>query len=616
MNLGINKSFLIGAGICLISAATVFVYRPAMHGGFILDDDALLTHNKLIQSPRGLHSIWFTTEPVDYWPVMSTSFWLEWRLWGNNPTGYHVTNLALHIIESLLVWLILQRLQIPGAFLAALIFALHPVNVESVAWIAQRKNLLAMLFFLLSILSFVKAEERRSSIGGTSRLTLNAWDGLCLVAFILAMLSKGSVAVLPVVLLLIVWWQRPITKWDFVRMAPFFVLGGFLTLLNIWFQTHGGEVFARDVSFAQRLLGAGAVVWFYLGKVLLPIHLAFVYPLWNIQASDPRWWLPLAAVIATTAALWSQRHRRWGRAVVFAWAYFCVSLAPVMGFADISFMNYSLVADHYQHLAIIGPIALFAAAWSYLFYQSTRTHRSVAMVIACGAIIALACLTLNQSRIYQDPFTLYQTTLEVNPNSWLVHDKLGNTLIEANQPDEAMEHFNKSLELNPQQAKVHNNFGVALVKTGRLQEAIGQFEQAVQLQPNFAEAHHHLGLVLKQTHCNDEAITQFREAIRLNENFPEAYDSLGQALLETNRTEAAILCFEESCRLDPDNAETRAELAIAYHRAGRATDAAVAAQQAVKLARGQGKTALIEQIEKWLQAQQAPSLPSAESNAK
>jgi tetratricopeptide (TPR) repeat protein len=431
---------------------------------------------------------------------------------------------------------------------------------------------------------------------------------------VLAMLSKGSVVVLPVVLLLIIWWRRPLTKWDLVRMAPFFAVGGFLTLLNMWFQTHGAEMFARHVGFIERILGAGAVVWFYLGKALLPINLAFVYPKWSIAAGDLRWWLPLAATVAVTVALWSQRHRPWGRATLLAWAYFCVSLVPVMGFADIAFMNYSLVADHYQHLAIIGPIALAAAAWSCFYNQTTGSNRIAAIAVACSAIIALACLTLNQSQIYKDPSTLYEATLAVNPNAWLAHDELGNTLIKVNRPDEAIAHFNKSLELDPRQPKVHNNIGIALIKMGKLPEAMEQFEQALRLQPDFPEAHHYLGLALMQTHRTDEAIEHFRRALQLKENYPEAYDSMGQALLEMNRAEAAILCFERSCRLDPDNANTRAELAISYKRVGRSTDAVRAAQQALELARAQGNTMLVEQIEKWLTANRAqPSQPAVES---
>ncbi|HTQ38975.1 MAG TPA: glycosyltransferase family 39 protein, partial [Pirellulales bacterium] len=271
-------------GVALITALTYAVYWPALSGGFILDDE-LLTQSKLIKAPDGLYRFWFTTEPTDYWPVTSSAFWLEWRLWGDKPTGYHVTNLLLHMVDVLLIWLVLRRLAIHGAFLAALIFAVHPVNVESVAWISQLKNLLALCFMLLSTICSLKADKRLNSPQSPSdRSSAGPWYLLSLMLFVLGMLSKGSAAVLPALLLLIAWWRRPLSKWDWLRSVPFFLLGGLLTLLNVWFQTHGVDTIVRKVTPIERLLGAGGVVWFYLFKALVPIDLIFVYPEWHIDA--------------------------------------------------------------------------------------------------------------------------------------------------------------------------------------------------------------------------------------------------------------------------------------------------------------------------------------------
>ena len=301
------------------------------------------------------------------------------------PAGYHVTNLILHAAEALLIWVILRKLSIPGAFLAAAIFAVHPVNVESVAWIAQRKNTMAMLFFLLSILWYLKTvipaasvgmPQVRSHGGPWERETFSSfirhpsslyfWYWLSLTAFVLAMLSKGSVVVLPVLLLGIIWWLRPVTIRDMLRTAPFFAVAAALAAVNVWFQTHGSGEVLRTASFTERLLGAGGVVWFYLYKALLPLDLDFVYPQWHIKAGNPLWWLPLLAAFAVTAVLWRYRTS-WSRPLLFAWGFFCVALAPVMGFTDVGFMKYSLVADHYQHIAVIGLIALAAAGWSAWF---------------------------------------------------------------------------------------------------------------------------------------------------------------------------------------------------------------------------------------------------------
>ncbi len=265
------------AGAVLIVVAVFSSYLQSISGRFIMDDDKLMTENGLIKASDGLWRLWCTTKSADYWPVTNTTFWIEWRLWGMNPTGYHVSNLILHIVEALLIWIILRKLSIPGAFLAAIIFAVHPVNVESVAWIAQRKNMMAMLFFLLSILWYLKAVMPTTSVGmapahslggpweqetnhsllgahHSPLSTLNSplWYWLSLVAFVLAMLSKGSVVVLPVLLLGIVWWLRGLTRWDLARTAPFFAVAAALAGVNVWFQTHGTEVVIRAAGFTER----------------------------------------------------------------------------------------------------------------------------------------------------------------------------------------------------------------------------------------------------------------------------------------------------------------------------------------------------------------------------
>ncbi len=346
-------------GFALIAVVAGIVYWPSLTGGFLWDDDLLLTGSPLVKAADGLYRMWFTTEPVDYWPLTNSSFWLEWRLWGMNPIGYHVTNVLLHIANAALAWAILRRLQIPGAFFAALIFVAHPVNVESVAWIAQRKNTLSMLFFLLSILWYLKHDndDEHTHAPGRAR-----WYGLSLLAFVLAMLSKGSVAVLPPMLLLLAWWQRrAIAPRDLVRTVPFFAVAAGLSLVNMWVQAYGAPEVVRHATLVERALGAGAVLWFYVWKAVLPINLAFVYPQWTINATDLRWWLPLLAAVLVTGFLVWRRDTTWGRPALFAWAFYGLALAPVMGFVDVYFMKYSLVADHYQYIALLAVSACAGA---------------------------------------------------------------------------------------------------------------------------------------------------------------------------------------------------------------------------------------------------------------
>ncbi len=475
---------------------TGLAYLPAIGGSFIWDDDELVTDNSLVHAPDGLYRLWFTDQPIDYWPMTYTTFWFEWRLWGMNATGYHVTNLALHIAAALLICGILRQLSIPGAFLAALLFAVHPVNVESVAWIAQRKNTLAMVFFLLSILWYLRQEDGRGRKEEEKRRRgeeeircatgFGIWYWLSLLAFLLAMLSKGSVAILPVVLLGIVWWRRGrITSRDLLRTAPFFVVAAVLAAVNVWFQKHGADVAIREADFAQRLAGGGAVIWFYLSKALAPIELIFVYPQWRIDTHDLLWWLPLAAAASVTAILWRSRRNRWGRAILFAWGYFCVALVPVMGLTDVYFMKYSLVADHYQYIALIGVAALAAAGWSVWHDQLNRSNRWAPTAVAAIAVGTLGLLTHQQARMYLSSFTLFQTTIARNPECWMAHNELGSLLAGIGRSDAAIHEYREALRFKPDHANALQQSGAAIGSTSALRRSPGKLSASAAAESEF-----------------------------------------------------------------------------------------------------------------------------------
>jgi protein O-mannosyl-transferase len=589
--------FLVPAGVLLIAAAALLVYSPALSGGFVLDDNRLLTDNDLIRVPDGLYRFWCSALATDYWPATNSSLWIEWRLWGMRPTGYHLTNLVLHIIESLLIWLVLRKLSVPGAFLAAMIFAVHPVNVESVAWIAQRKNTMAMLFFLLSILWYLKyLEHARQQTFGRCPLAAKQWDAhnppstaqcfpwywLSLAAFVLAMLSKGSVAVLPVLLLGIVWRLRPLTRWDLLRMAPFFAVAVLLTMVNLWFQTHGTEIIARSANFTERLLGAGGAIWFYLYKAVLPVNLAFVYPQWHIKAGNWLWWPPLFAALIVTAVLWGSRNR-WSRPLLFAWGFFCVALAPVLGFADVGFMRYSLVADHYQHIAIIAVIALAAASWSAWQKHSQGGARRSANVAAVIALIVLMCLTWRQSELYRDAMMLYQDTLAKNPDCWMAQNNLGHALEAAGRPQLAIKYFRQALRLNPDFPDGHSNLGNALFQTGRLQESIEHLEQALSLSPNHAAAHNNLGAILVQAGRPREAIAHYKQALKLKPNFPEVYTNLGNLMYGKGQMQDAIEYFQKALSLRSDYSEAQYNLGNALVEDRRPQEAIEHYRQSLQL---------------------------------
>ncbi len=353
--------------------------------------------------------------------------------------------------------------------------------------------------------------------------------------------------------------------------------------MNIACQNRGLSETIRSVSFAQRLAGAGAVVWFYLSKAIAPIDLVLVYPQWRIQTAKLIWWLPLAAAAILTALLWRHRHGAWSRAILFGWAFFCAALAPVLGFTDVGFMQYSLVADHYPYIALIGLVALLAAGFSYWRERTEGALRWAAAAIPVGVVLAFLVLSWNQSRLFADPFTLYQATLAKNPGCWVVHNNLGNILFTAGQPEEAAGHYQQALRSKPDYAEAHINLGAALFKHGQLLEAIAHYEQAVQARPEYAEAHINLGNALFKLGRIPEAIEQYQKTVQLQPALPEAHQDLGLALLELGRPQEAIEQFEQALRLKPDYAEAQNNLGMALHAVGEGEPAIEHFREAVRL---------------------------------
>lgn len=542
------------AWAALLLLATLIAYLPLWRAGFVWDDDSILTRNPLIKAPDGLWRIWFTTDAPDYWPITYTSFWLEWRLWGESALGYHLTNLALHLAEVFFAWRILRRLGIPGARWAALLFALHPVNVETVAWIAQRKNLTAMLFLLLAIWCYTKLEDEQPTVKdavfprGTGR-----WYIAAFLAFVAAVLGKGSAVVLPALLLTIVAYRRRLTWADALRIAPFFAAAGFLALLNVWFQFHGSGEVVRHEGFTGRLLGAAAAIWFYLGKALGPFDLSFVYPRWQIEPTDILWWLPLAAAVAATVTLWQMR-RRVGAGPLCAWTFFGFALLPALGFADIYFMRYSLVADHYQHVALLGVATFVAAAWSTWHARLAPRLAQVSLFTAVFIVVALATLTFRQAQDYRNSTTIWRATLEKNPTCWLALTILGNNVADAGNPPAALAYQKKAVALNPDSFEVQYNLGNVLGKLGRDAEAIPHYRKSLALRPNDAPVHYALGKALQVTGERDAAMTEYHRALIYDPKLVEARLNLGIALIESGDAAAGKRHFEVAVRYNPNSA--------------------------------------------------------------
>jgi hypothetical protein len=420
-------------GAALLMLAATLVYLPAMRGGFIWDDDSLVTENPAVKTINGLYAIWFGNWQVDYIPLTLSSFWVEWHLWGLHAAGYHIVNVLLHAANAVLLWRVLKRLDVPGSWLAALLFAVHPVCAASVAWIAERKNTLSMFFYLLSLIWFLRFDETAHSPGknGNPGRLLRC----SLAAFFLALLAKSSVAVLPAVLLLFVWWRRGrVTRRDLGSCIPFFILAVLMALAAAAIQSRavrGGVGVIHD-SLWVRLIGGSWAVWFYLGKIVLPTGLTMIYPRWEIDPRAAISYLPGLLFAGVLFVFWRCR-RGWGRPFLFAFGYFTVALAPALGMVDMAYFSNSRVADHFQYLALPGILALIAAL--------VRRKRLASPALAAGlAAAALALLTWQHAEVLADGRRLWEDNLARNPNSWKVCMNLNDVLLREGKTEEAVKY--------------------------------------------------------------------------------------------------------------------------------------------------------------------------------
>ncbi len=605
-------------------AVTFLTYAPALRGGWIWDDDYYVTRNITLRSLGGLWRIWTDIGAVpQYYPLTHTTFWVEWRLWGDQPTGYHVANVLLHCANALLVGLILRRLAVPGWWIVPWLFALHPVHVESVAWVTERKNVLSGVFYLLATIAYLRSGfVEKSGFGfrgsgfGRERGPLPSPSSpdtrhptpdtrfyfLSLALFACALLSKSVTSSLPAVVLLVIYWKRGrITVRDVVPLLPFFALGVGMGMLTSWMERNvvGAQGPEWDFSVADRLLIAGRAVWFYATRLIWPNPLVFMYERWGIN--DRSLWqyaFPIAA-LGVVVAMWRLR-RPLGRGPLVAALFFGGTLVPALGFVNVLPMRYSFVADHFQYLASLGLIVLFAAA---VATYATRAAIAITAVVC----LALSIVSWNRAQDFSNIETLWHNTLAKNPSSWMAQNNYGIVLMERGDYESAAERFARAIALKPDHDQARLNLGMVAERQGRLEEAWAWYLDALRVKPGFANAYYNLGRIatmqgkpheaighyeraIASDPTHDEALTNlgilfadrgdakgaaglYRRALDVNPYAVRAHLALGNLHLDADRIDEALKAFGMAAALEPSNPVLRNNMGIALAGKGRLDEA-------------------------------------------
>ena len=593
----------------LLIALVFIAYAPVFGAGFVWDDESHLTKNPCIVGPLGLKGIWTSTQAV-YYPLVLTTFWVLHKFVGLNPLPYHILNVLMHAGSAVLLWRLLRQLGVHGAWLGAALWALHPVMVQSVAWATELKNTQSCLFYLLSIIFFL-SWEAQARVTRVVRINTTLMFALSLTCFVLATLSKPSVVMLPVVLALCIWWRRGTVGWkDGIPLAPFLLVSAFASAWTIWEQKFHASAVGPEwaQTWPERLIIAGRAIWFYLGKLVWPHPLIFIYPRWEIHSWQWMAYLPLLAATLGLIVLWALPGRA-GRALFFAAAYYLVSLFPVLGFFSVYFFRYSFVSDHFQYLASMGPLALAGAAIATLVGRFCETPLELASdtdalqsssddigvarrrlflgSLGCSILLlSLAFLTWQQTTAYHDLITLYTRTLAKNPGCWMAHYNLGIALHDHGETDQAITHYRQAIELRPGYAEAHYNLGRLLAEKGEFNDAINHYEATLAINPADTEAHNNIGATLFQAGRVDDAIAHYQEALAVRPDYAEASCNLADALLSKGDMDGAITHYRTCVAVLPNHTDAQYNLASALLRKGRFDEAIIHYEKALELLPG------------------------------
>jgi tetratricopeptide (TPR) repeat protein len=565
----------------LVIVAVVFaIYAPVFHGEWLIDDDLNITGNLLLHDPHRLWKIWFVPgSQVEYYPIEATVIWAQWQLWQNDTLGYHLTSIGLHALSALLLWRLLARFGLKLAWLGGLLFAVHPIMVESVAWITELKNTLSLPPLLLAITAWIDFEAR-----GRRRDYR-----LALVFFLVALLCKISVALFPAVILLYAWWKRGRIGWsDLKTSAPFFLITLVAGLLNYWAGVEFwkenmiavGQAIPND--FLSQAACAGRVLWFYLATFFYPVGLLPLYEPWTVTPASPWPWLSWMICGGGIAWFWIQR-RSWGRHALLGLGFYLFNLVPVIGFMAMNYRGMVWSLDHLGYVPVIGWIGLIVAGLGWI---ETRLAVSFRNGIPGGSVILCALLAWeshNYAAKFMDQETLWTYTLRFNPDAGAAHNNLGLVYLDSGRFTQAAAEFTEAARLTPGYAVAYNNLGIALVRLHRIPDGIAQYEKAIQLTPDYEVAHRNLGDALMEAGRTSEGIAQFQTALQMAPEDPSARNNFGAALMNAGMLDAARQQLEAGLRINPNIPETHYNLGNVFFQAGQFAEAAGEYTQALKI---------------------------------
>ena len=578
----------------MLALVTLLVYLPVWHHRFVVyDDPDYVIDNRMVQAGltwAGVKWAFTTQRAVNWHPITWLSHMLDAQLFGTGATGPHMVNALIHVANTILLFHVLQRLS--GALwrsaLVAALFALHPLHVESVAWAAERKDVLSGLFFLLTLWAYTHYTEA-SRIGSPAS---TAWYGCALSLFALGLMSKPMLVTLPFVLLLLDYW--PLRRWEITGLrrpfpksmrvvwekVPFFLLSALSSIVTFVVQKTGGAVQSTaGFPMSERIENALVSYARYLGKTFWPIDLAVFYP-------HPRHWpegqVVFAAILVAgvcLGVLW------FGRRVPFAvtgWFWFFGMMIPTIGLVQVGSQS---MADRYTYLPLIGVFMIFAWGLGEAVLR-WRLSRTAVGTVAGLVVVACAVRTEAQLRYWQDSESLFGHALAVTKGNSLAHSNLGLVLFGRGQVDEAIAHFQMALEIQPDYADAHSNLGHAFLQIGRVDEAIAQFQRALEIQPERESSHYNLGTALIQKGQVDEAIAELQKALEIRPDDADAHYNLGAAYLQEGQVNEAIVQFQKTLEIRPDDAEARNNLGNTLLKIGRVDEAIRQFQAALRIQPG------------------------------